>query len=166
MSAVLVLNNSSEPLHVCDWRRAVALIVKNRAEVVEHNGKMLAEDFPLPLVIRLSNQVFVPYSPISPNRHNIFARDRQTCQYCGGKGMELTLDHVIPRSKGGPDSWENLVTACHKCNGRKGDQSLSESGMTLLAKPVRPRNRMAFFIMKHRSKGGAYECWSRYLQTA
>jgi len=80
--------------------------------------------------------------------------------------MELTLDHVIPRSKGGPDSWENLVTACHKCNGRKGDQSLSESGMTLLAKPVRPRNRMAFFIMKHRSKGGAYECWSRYLQTA
>lgn len=166
MSAVLVLNNSSEPLHVCSWRRAVALIVKNRAEVVEHNGKMLAENFPTPLVIRLSSQVFVPYSPISVNRQNILARDRHTCQYCGRRDREMTLDHVIPRSKGGRSTWENLVTACHKCNGRKGDQSLSESGMRLLSKPVRPRNRMSFLIMKHRGNGVTYDCWSRYLETA
>jgi 5-methylcytosine-specific restriction endonuclease McrA len=166
MSAVLVLNSSSEPLHVCSWRRAVALIVKNRAEVVEHNGKMLADDFPLPLVIRLSSKVFVPYSPLSCNRQNILARDRHTCQYCGAKDLDLTLDHVVPRSKGGPFSWENLVAACHKCNGRKGDLSLSECGMKLLSKPVRPRNRMSFLIMKHRSKSGTYESWSRYLETA
>jgi len=167
MSSVLILNNSSEPLHVCDWRRAVALIVKNRAEVVEHSDeKVLAEDFPMPTVIRLRKQVFVPYSPLSPNRGNIFARDRHTCQYCGAKRCELTLDHVVPRSKGGASSWENLVAACHKCNGRKGDRSLAESGMKLLSIPVRPRDRMSFLIAKHRGSSASCEGWSRYLQVS
>lgn len=167
MSSVLVLNSSSEPLHVCDWRRAVSLICKGRAEVVEHSDRrLLTEDFPLPVVIRLQKQVFVPYSPLAANRGNILARDRHTCQYCGTKRGEMTLDHVVPRSRGGGWTWENLVTACQKCNARKGDRSLSESGMKLLSTPVRPRDRMSFLIMKHRSQSPVFESWSRYLQVS
>lgn len=164
MSSVLVLNSSSEPLHVCDWRRAVSLICKGRAEIVERqNDRLLADDFHLPVVIRLHKQVYVPYAPLAVNRGNILARDRYTCQYCGCKRGDLTIDHVIPRSRGGGWTWENLVAACQKCNGRKGDRSLSESGMKLLSVPTRPRDRMSFLIMKHRSQSAKFESWSRYL---
>lgn len=167
MSSVLVLNSSSEPLHVCDWRRAVSLICKGRAEVVEHSDRrLLADDFPLPVVIRLHSQVFVPYAPLSASRANILARDKHTCQYCSTKRGEMTLDHVVPRSRGGGSTWENLVTACQKCNARKGDRSLSESGMKLLSTPARPRDRMSFLIMKHRSQNPAFESWSRYLKVS
>ncbi len=164
--AVLVLTTSSTPSHVCDWRRAVSLIVREKAEIVEHNGKMLADNFPQPLVIRLKTQVYVPYRFLAPNRSNVLARDKHTCQYCGRKGGELTLDHVVPRCRGGLSTWENLVTACEKCNGRKGGRSLRESGMKLRSVPVRPRDRISFLILKHRVNNGVPDCWSRYLRVS
>ena len=109
MSKVLVLNASYEPLNITGWRRAAILMLKGKAEQVEHSGKYLAKDFPLPTVIRLRHYVTVPYREIPLTRRNVLNRDNHTCQYCGHKGDSLTLDHVMPRSRGGPDTWENLI---------------------------------------------------------
>ncbi|MEK0188666.1 HNH endonuclease, partial [Microcoleus anatoxicus] len=112
MGNVLVLNVSYEPLNITNWRRAVVLLLKGKAEQVEHNGKFIAPNFPLPTVIRLRHYVRVPYKDIPLTRRNILHRDAHSCQYCSYTGDDLTLDHVIPRSRGGGESWENLVTAC------------------------------------------------------
>jgi len=101
MGKVLVLNASYEPLNITSWRRAAVLLIKGKAERVEHNGKFLYADFPLPTVIRLRHYVRVPYKEIPLTRRNILHRDGHACQYCGYTGDELTLDHVIPRSRGG-----------------------------------------------------------------
>ena len=132
MHQVLVLNASYEPLNVCSDRRAHVLVWKGKAEVVEHHAQPLRSaerSFVRPHVIRLLQYVRVPRAVKRRiSRRALFARDGWKCVYCGTAGGRLTLDHVIPRSKGGDSVWENVVTACAPCNLRKGDRLLEEVG--------------------------------------
>ena len=133
-SRVLVLNASYEPINVCTVRRAVVLILKERAEVLERSERELHAEsltIPRPAVIRLISYVRIPRDAHSRKitRRAIFARDKWTCQYCGSARASLTVDHVIPRSKGGTSHWDNIVTCCAPCNRRKGDRLPKQVGM-------------------------------------
>lgn len=159
---VLVLNASKKPLHICTWRRAVVLLYKGKATTVEHNGREIRPGERAPSVIMLNDYVQIPFRTITLSRANVLHRDDYTCQYCGLRRNNLTLDHVLPRCRGGRDSWTNLVAACHSCNERKGDRLPHEANMQLLKRPVRPSNRLAFEVSKHcRRKYGAG--WAKYL---
>ena len=162
MGKVLVLNASYEPLNITSWRRAAVLIIKGKAERVEHNGKALYSDFLLPTVIRLRYYVRVPYKEIPLTRRNILHRDSYTCQYCGYTGDELTLDHVIPRSRKGGDTWENMVTACVRCNVKKGNRTPKEASMPLRYSPRRPYSSLYFEVSKH-LKSGMHAEWQKYV---
>ena len=162
MGKVLVLNASYEPLNITSWRRAAVLIIKGKAERVEHNGKTLYSDFLLPTVIRLRYYVRVPYKEIPLTRRNILHRDNYTCQYCGYTGDELTLDHVIPRSRKGGETWENMVTACVRCNVKKGNRTPKEANMPLRNPPRRPYSSLYFEVSKH-LKSGMHAEWQKYV---
>jgi 5-methylcytosine-specific restriction endonuclease McrA len=142
---VLVLNATYEPLNVVSVKRAVVLLLKEKAELVEAaEAKLRSESFsvPVPLVIRLMYFVKIPRRISLPvTRRGILSRDHYTCQYCGvmPPRKALTIDHVLPRSRGGKTTWENVVTACQKCNGRKGCRTPGEAHMKLRSKPERPR---------------------------
>jgi 5-methylcytosine-specific restriction endonuclease McrA len=140
---VLILNASYEPLHICSVKRAVALLMHEVAERVEDSDKILRSPstiFVVPSVIRLKRFVKRPYRQrIAFNRKNVFRRDEHRCQYCGTYSHDLTLDHVIPRSKGGPTSWDNVVSCCRKCNAKKRDRTPEEANMALLSRPYAPR---------------------------
>ncbi len=137
MQQVLVLNASYEPLNVCSVRRAHVLVWKGKAEVLESLPKGLrsaSDTYVWPHVIRLVQYVRVPRAiQRKISRRALFARDGWRCVYCGTSSGRLTLDHVIPRSKGGESIWENVVTACAPCNLRKGDRLLEDSGLHLQA---------------------------------
>jgi 5-methylcytosine-specific restriction endonuclease McrA len=138
---VLVLNSSFEPLNVCSVRRAHVLVFKGKAEVVEQSLRTLrsaAAAYPWPIVIRLLAYVRVPRTVQRKiSRRALFARDGWRCQYCGGTGR-LTLDHVVPRSRGGESVWENVVASCAPCNLRKGDRLPEEAQMHPQVKPRAP----------------------------
>jgi 5-methylcytosine-specific restriction endonuclease McrA len=161
----LVLNATFEPLNVVSLRRAVVLLLKEKAEVIEAaRAKIRSERLALetPLVIRLVYYVRVPHRLLMPlARRTVLARDQYRCQYCGSeppKG-QLTLDHVLPRSRGGEHTWENVVAACIPCNQRKGDRTLQEAGMTLLSEPSRPR--YAAVVLLGKMQGN--EVWRKYM---
>jgi 5-methylcytosine-specific restriction endonuclease McrA len=139
---VLVLNASYEPLNVCSFRRAHVLVFKGRAEVLEQLDRPLrsaSDTYPWPHVIRLVTYVRVPRTASRKiSRRALFARDEWQCAYCGETGVRLTLDHVVPRSRGGDSVWENVVTSCAPCNLRKGDRLLEESKMVLHKTPRPP----------------------------
>jgi 5-methylcytosine-specific restriction endonuclease McrA len=165
---VLVLNATYEPLNVVSVRRAIVLLLKEKAEVVEATEATLRAErvhYRWPLVIRLITYVRVPRQmPLPLTRRTVLARDQHTCQYCGtqpGKSS-LTVDHVIPRSKGGLTVWENVVAACAACNQRKGNRSPADAGLTLHSKPARPRY-IAVVLLGH---GSAPHSWRKYLQGA
>jgi len=145
---VLVLNQSYEPVTVCSSQKAMIMLFLTKAEMVATNdGKVVRtinKSYPLPSVIRLSKFIRVPYKRIVLTRRNIIRRDNNQCQYCGSKKNPLTIDHIIPKSRGGEDSWENLATACVTCNNKKGNQTPEEAGMVLLRKPKKP-NHILFF---------------------
>ncbi len=163
MSKVLVLNASYEPLNITSWRRAVVLLLKGKAEQLEHNDNLsIYQGFPLPSVIRLRQYVSVPYKEIPLTRRNILERDHHTCQYCNYRGEQLTLDHVIPRSRGGGDSWENLVTACVRCNVKKGNRTPKEAGMNLRSQPRKPYSSLHFELLKH-TRGNLNHEWRKYV---
>ena len=162
MGKALVSNASYEPLNITSWRRAAVLLVKGKAERIEHNGKLIYTGFPLPTVIRLLHYVRVPYKEIPLTRRNILHRDGHTCQYCGYTGDELTIDHVVPRSRGGGDSWENLVTACVRCNVKKGSRTPQEAHMLLRKPPRRPYSNLYFEVSKH-LKTGSHSEWQKYV---
>ncbi|MEH2253784.1 HNH endonuclease [Nostoc sp.] len=162
MGKVLVLNASYEPLNITSWRRAAVLLIKGKAERVEHNGKFLYSDFPLPTVIRLRHYVRVPYKEIPLTRRNILHRDGHACQYCGYTGDDLTLDHVIPRSRSGGDTWENIVTACVRCNVKKGSRTPHEAHMPLRHPPRQPYSSLYFEVSKH-LKSGLHTEWQKYV---
>ena len=161
---VLVLNASYEAINVCTVRRAAVLVLKQRAEILENGERALhAETFemPRPTVIRLMTYVRVPRDAHSRKitRRAIFARDRWTCQYCGTGHHALTVDHVIPRSKGGSSSWDNIVTCCAPCNRRKGDRLPKQAGMHPRNKPAPP----ASTIFVHVAVPRVPEVWQQYL---
>ncbi|NJL42336.1 MAG: HNH endonuclease [Pseudanabaena sp. SU_2_4] len=162
MAKVLVLNASYEPLNITSWQRAVGLLIKGKAEQVEHNGRMLYPGFPLPTVIRLLHYINLPYKEIPLTRRNILHRDGHSCQYCAYTGDDLTLDHVIPKSRRGGDSWENIVTACVRCNVKKGNRTPKEASMPLRKQPRRPHSGLYFEVTKYLRSGGHQE-WQKYV---
>ena len=165
MGQVLVLNATYEPLSVVSVKRAVVLLLKEKAELIEAaEARLRAENFslPLPLVIRLVYFVKIPRRMSLPvTRRTVLARDHYTCQYCGlvPARQMLTLDHVLPRSRGGRTTWENVVTACQKCNGRKGNRTPDEARMTLLTAPKRPR----YLAVASLASLEARLAWNKYI---
>ena len=141
--AVLVLNGGFEPLHFTNARRAITLLLSGKAESVEPSPRVVrspSRAFPLPSVIRLAIYIRKPFvERVAFNKKNILRRDHYTCQYCGRRGDRLTVDHVVPRSKGGETAWTNVVAACLRCNLAKGNRALAEAGMTLLRPPAHPQ---------------------------
>jgi 5-methylcytosine-specific restriction endonuclease McrA len=142
MQSVLVLNASYEPLNVTTVRRASVLVFKGKAELVEQLDQPLrsaSDTYPWPHVIRLVQYVRVPRAVQRKiSRRALFARDNWRCAYCGSNGSRLTLDHVVPRSRGGESVWENVVTSCAPCNLRKGDRLPEEVSMKLRYRPKPP----------------------------
>lgn len=140
---VLILNASYEPLHVCSVKRAVLLLMHDIAERLEDSDKILrspSQIFIVPSVIKLKKYVKRPHHQrVAFNRKNVFRRDDNTCQYCGTRSGDLTLDHVHPRSRGGDTSWENVVACCRKCNAKKRDRTPDEAKMHLRRKPYAPK---------------------------
>jgi len=139
---VLVLNATFEPINVCTVRRAVVLLLKEKAEVIEHGDwelRSATRTVTRPVVIRLVSYVRVPRDTHRRKitRRAVFARDDWTCQYCGARS-NLTVDHVIPRSKGGASSWDNIVASCAPCNLRKGNALPRQAGMRLQRQPRTP----------------------------
>lgn len=140
---VLVLNASYEPLSLVSVRRAIVLLLREKAEMLEATQSMLRssnEAFPVPLVIRLVHYVRLPHRKVPATRAAIMLRDAYTCQYCGATPGQswLTVDHVVPRSRGGSHDWENLATACTRCNQKKGSCTPEEVGMPLRRRPFEP----------------------------
>ncbi len=165
MNGVLVLNASYEPLNIVSVKRAVVLLLKEKAELVEAakatvRAERIAVDWPL--VIRLVAYVAVPRRlPLPLSRRTVLARDLYTCQYCGTQPArnELTVDHVLPRSRGGGTSWDNVVAACGPCNRHKGNRTPEEAGMRLLSTPSRPR----FIAVVLLTEASGHEVWKKYL---
>jgi 5-methylcytosine-specific restriction endonuclease McrA len=164
---VLVLNASYEPINVCTVRRATVLVLKERAEIVERSERELHAEsvtFPVPVVIRLTTYVRIPRDAHSRKitRRAIFARDQWTCQYCGSERSNLTIDHVVPRSKGGNSSWDNIVTCCAPCNRRKGDRLPKQANMHPKRQPKPPHAT----IFVHVAVPAVPAVWQQYLVAA
>ncbi|MCA4895168.1 MAG: HNH endonuclease [Cytophagales bacterium] len=161
---VLVLNQDFSPLMVCSVERAFILVYLNKSELVRPaNGYRLntvTRSFQMPSVIRLNRYVNAPYKGVNLTRQNIFKRDNNECQYCGTR-RDLTLDHVIPSSKGGQHSWTNLVTACKKCNARKGDNTPEAAGMLLKRKPYKP----SYALFLRDVSGFSHNEWDEFLES-
>jgi len=155
---VLVLNASYEPINICGARRALVLVLKGIARTEEEHG------LAMPSVIRLLEYRRIPYQTRALSRKNILLRDRNTCQYCGDAlpPGDLTLDHVIPRSRGGNSTWENLVACCHSCNRRKGNRMLTEIDDMVLLRDPRPFSlHTSRQIMRMLGRGD--DRWRKYL---
>jgi 5-methylcytosine-specific restriction endonuclease McrA len=165
VSQVLVLNTTYEPLNVVSMRRAVVLLLKEKAEIVEAAEALLRSErltLPVPVVIRLVYYVRIPRRFALPlSRRTVLARDHYTCQYCGAQPgkANLTVDHVMPRSNGGDTSWDNVTTACGPCNRRKGNRTPEEARMPLQRQPRRPRY-LALTLLEGAS---APEAWNKYM---
>jgi len=161
MPRALMLNASFEPLCVVSSRRAVVLVLKDKAEIVHRNGAEFRSErrsVPVPSVIRLVHFVRVPFRATAPlSRRAVFARDGNRCQYCAGPAENL--DHVVPRSRGGAHTWDNVVASCRACNARKEDQLLHECGMTLRRLPVAPHATTSLIA----SAGPIDPDWQPYL---
>jgi 5-methylcytosine-specific restriction endonuclease McrA len=157
-SKVLVLNETLAPINICSWRRAMTMIFKGKAITVENSDRLLNHRYFLPFVIRLVNYVSIPYNSVVLTRKNIYLRDNHTCQYCG-KGSNLTIDHIIPRSRGGKDVWENIVACCVRCNNRKGDRLPEEVGMQLRKRPYRPPSSLYLHVTRLNT---IPRCWNDY----
>jgi len=163
---VLVLNSTYEPINVCTARRAVVLILKGIARAEERHEIFFRSSrtvMPVPSVIRLTEYVHIPYERKSLSRKNILLRDHNTCQYCGRvfAQSELTLDHVVPKSRGGSSNWDNLVACCRKCNNRKGSHMPDEAGMKLLKRPQSFSLHVNRQIMRY--LGRSDSSWRKYL---
>ncbi len=159
---VLVLNQNYEPLTISTVKRAVILLYSQKVEMVEQYEATIhsvSMSMVCPSVVRLRHYIYKPYRDVPLNRKNIMKRDNHTCQYCGKNSRPMTIDHVIPKSFGGKDTWENLVCACLKCNSKKGNRTPEAAGMKLLRKPKKPTH--LFFLQI--SAGKIPQKWRPYL---
>lgn len=167
---VLVLNSDYEPLNVCNLRRAIILLYLGKADVLHHRDELneashlfeLQYSIAPPSVVRLRYHVKRPMPELKLSRRSIFARDNYTCQYCGVQSRDLTIDHIMPKRLGGGLQWENLVACCRKCNSRKADKLLQNSGMRLARQPKRPRYVPYISLTKY-INGTKNEIWRDYL---
>lgn len=167
---VLILNSDYEPLNVCNLRRAVILLYLGKADVLHQHGEadtpaLVTEEgvvVAAPSVLRLRHHVKRPLPELKLSRRSIFARDNYTCQYCGVQTRDLTIDHILPKRAGGGMQWDNLVACCRRCNARKGDKLLPNSGMKLARPPRRPRYVPYISLTKYLN-GTKNEVWRDYL---
>lgn len=161
---VLVLNASYEPLRLISVRRAVILLLQEKAEVVEAIEQQIRASnraLDVPLVIRLLRYIAIPRRMRLPcTRRGVLVRDRETCQYCGAQPgrAHLTIDHVLPRTQGGTTEWENVVAACSSCNHRKGGRTPQQAGMSLIAQPRQP-HYLAFVLLGELER---HTVWRKY----
>jgi 5-methylcytosine-specific restriction endonuclease McrA len=159
----LVLNQNYEPLTVCNVKRAVILAFLGKAEIICKSDdkvvKSVYRKFDYPSIVRLSIFVRVPFRKIILSRKNILRRDNHRCQFCGSSSS-LTIDHIIPKSRGGEDTWENLTTACIKCNNRKGDRTPEEANLKLITNPKKPSH---ITFIKNFASGSVSDDWKPYL---
>ena len=160
---VLVLNQSYEPLNICHARRALALVISGKAEMLENSVSCVCTStasYAIPSVIKLDYIIRRPRTERKLTRVGIFQRDGYACQYCGRR-EQLTVDHVIPRFRGGKHAWDNVVACCIPCNRKKAGLTLEQSGMKLRKPPVKPHSNYGFFI-PHRYVNDM-ERWRKYL---
>lgn len=163
MRRVLVLNATYQPLSLVNVKRAVILVLKNKAEIIEEREGCIRSErltLPFPSVIRLVYFVSVPYRGVSLSRRAVFARDRHICQYCGGRAE--SIDHVVPRSRGGGHIWENVVAACRRCNTRKMNRLPTEAGLKLSRKPFEPQDHIWIFSLA----SDIHPSWEPYLEAS
>ena len=160
--SVLVLNQNYQAIGVCSAERAFVLVYMRKAEMLSDVPsrvlQTVCDSFKFPSIIRLFRYISIPYKKVNLSRQNIFKRDRLKCVYCGSKD-NLTLDHVLPKSLGGRDTWDNLVTACQKCNSKKGSMTPEQAGMELRSKPFRP----SFVMFLSNFAGSIRDDWKPYL---
>lgn len=161
---VLVLNATFEPLHISSIKRAVTLLLMEIAERVEDSADFIHSPsitFAVPSVVRLRRYIKrPPRHKVAFNRKNVLRRDGGTCQYCGSTGGDMTLDHVLPRSRGGRTEWENIVTCCKRCNARKRDRTPQEARISLIREPFAPRY---FFTAQGGLLPVVDPAWRKYL---
>lgn len=151
-SPVLVLNQSYEALNICRARRAIVLLLRGKAEMLENGLGFIhsANDiFPIPSVIKLAYMIKRPHPERKLTRLGVFHRDRYTCQYCGKESQQLTIDHVIPRHQEGQHNWENVASACIPCNRRKASRTPQQARMSLIRQPCQPHSSIPFYIPRH-----------------
>jgi 5-methylcytosine-specific restriction endonuclease McrA len=157
---VLVLNANFEPINVCNTRRAVGLLLSGKADMVM-NGRgyiqTVRQSIPIPSVIRLERMIHRPRLQVKLSRREVFRRDNYTCQYCGRRSGDLTVDHVLPRHLGGEHLWSNVVAACPACNHRKGGRRLEEVRMTLLHIPKEPPASAYYLFGRHIEQNTEWE---------
>ena len=166
MESVLLLNASYEPLRVISWQRAVTLLFMGKIEIVEeydHHIHSVSFAIKAPAVVRLLSYIRIGQKSPPLSRINILARDQFECQYCSQKltAREATIDHVVPRSRGGHTVWENVVTSCSPCNRRKGSHTPQEARMTLRTKPAHPE---WLPVLTMKLNGQLPESWHDFLQ--
>jgi 5-methylcytosine-specific restriction endonuclease McrA len=158
---VLVLNSDYVPINVANLRRSFRLVYNGKAEVISEDKTPIvtsAKTFKRPLVIRLYNYVYVPFRKVQLSRYNVYKRDGYKCVYCPSK-KDLTLDHVMPKSRGGKNTWKNLVTCCGSCNVSKGDRTPEEADMKMRTEPYKP----GFFTFLKNFNGSVEESWKPYI---
>ena len=158
---VLLLNNSYEPLLVVTAKKAVLLYFTDKVDVVEKSDNYIHSvyiAFQIPSIIRLKNYIYIKKKELALTRKNILKRDNNTCQYCGVRKFELTLDHIVPKDKGGVDSWTNLVAACKKCNMIKGNNLLNDTSLYLIKLPSKPS-----YLLNLQNYAKANISWKPYL---
>lgn len=159
--SVLLLNTTFEPLTVVTARRALKLLFSKKAHSIEEGGafiQTIRARVRIPSVIQIVYYIRKPYMAPKFSKRSVFIRDGYNCQYCGKHTPKPTIDHIIPRSKGGKTNWSNVVTACHACNNRKGDRSLKESGMRLIKDPQEPK----FLVYSAIISPARVKKWERY----
>jgi len=168
--AVLVLNTTFEPLQFTNARRAITLLLSGKAESVEGSPRVVrspSRTFALPAVIRLAVYIRKPFlERVAFNKKNILRRDGYTCQYCTRRGEKLTVDHVVPRSRGGQTTWTNVVAACLRCNLFKGNRTLDEARLRLIREPVHPQFLFSAQLLRHPHAASFLDSWRKYLVAA
>ena len=160
---VLVLNQNYEPLNVARVRRAVLLVMLGKAETLENGRGTICtanDSYEIPSVIRLLYMVKRPKQQKRLTRKEVFRRDQQTCQYCGKETKSLTIDHVVPRHRGGQHVWENVASACFSCNNRKAGRTPQEAGMNLIKQPHTPRNNGYYISREYLQR---HDEWLKFL---
>lgn len=161
---VLVLNANFEPINVCTTRRALGLMVADKARLVLNGRgwiKTVSRDFPAPSVIRLEYMIKRPRPTVKLTKAEILRRDHYTCQYCGKRAGGLTIDHIVPRHQGGSHTWGNLVAACPACNHKKGGRTAEQAHMKLLSKPHSPSATAIYIFGRYLNSN---EEWRPYIK--
>jgi 5-methylcytosine-specific restriction endonuclease McrA len=161
---VLVLNANFEPLNVCNMQRAISLLMSGKARMLEDGRGWIhtaRNRYPKPSVIKLESMVRRPRPRVKLSKREIFRRDNFTCQYCGRQSHHLTIDHVMPRHRGGAHRWDNLVAACPACNRRKGGRTHTEAGMPLRKRPGEPQATASYLFDRHLDDNDG---WKKYLE--